>query len=373
MTFQRSFLQELRGLAGGVFSVLLTIVVTSALIRTLGRAASGRADSELALPLIALSSLTSLGILLGLTAYVAVLMALTRAWKDSEMVVWLASGQSLRHWLAPVARFTWPFAALVALFSFAVTPWSYQQVDLLRTQFETRSDEQRVSPGTFVESQSGRMVFFGEISEETGQSLGLVFLRVVRGQQEAVALAASGSLEKDAQDQAWLHLRNGTRTDLALDSLEVRTMSFDSYKVVSDRAPPTVLTSLSLKAAQLPALWEEVGRGSLPAMGELATRLGLPLLCLVMPLLAIPLAVTNPRLGRSFHLLFGLLAYVLVSNAMTLSHAWIAQGRISFLMGWWLIPMAILVLTLGLIWFRQGLIRGPTEWVWLQVRRLRQG
>jgi lipopolysaccharide export system permease protein len=373
VTFQRSFLQELRGLAGGVFSVLLTIVVTSALIRTLGRAASGRADSELALPLIALSSLTSLGILLGLTAYVAVLMALTRAWKDSEMVVWLASGQSLRHWIAPVVRFTWPFAALVGLFSFAVTPWSYQQVDLLRTQFEARSDEQRVSPGTFVESQSGRMVFFGEISEETGQSLGLVFLRVVRGPQEAVALAASGSLEKDAEGQAWLHLRNGTRTDLALDSLEVRTMSFDSYKVVSDRAPPTVLTSLSLKAAQLPELWEEVGRGSLPAMGELATRLGLPLLCLVMPLLAIPLAVTNPRLGRSFHLLFGLLAYVLVSNAMTLSHAWIAQGRISFLMGWWLVPMAMLVLTFGLIWFRQGLIRGPTEWIWLQVRRLRQG
>jgi lipopolysaccharide export system permease protein len=370
--FQRSFLQELRGLAGGVFAVLLTIVVTSALIRTLGRAASGRADTELALPLIALSSLTSLGILVGLTAYVAVLMVMTRAWKDSEMVVWLASGQSLQQWVPSVLRFTWPFAAVVAVLSFVVTPWSYQQVDLLRTQFETRSDDQRVSPGTFVESQGGRIVFFGEIAEDTGQSLGLVFLRVLRGSHEAVALAASGALEKDTDGQAWLVLNQGTRTDISLQTLEVQKMSFDSYRVASDRAPPTVVSHLSLKASQLPALWEQAQGGSLPAWAEIASRLGLPLLCLVMPLLAIPLSVTNPRLGRSFHLLFGLLAYVLVSNLLTLSQAWIAQGRLSFAVGWWLMPCFVLSVTAVLIWFRRGLIRGPTEWIWLQLRRARR-
>lgn len=371
MLFQRSFLQELRGLAGGVFAVLLTIVVTSALIRTLGRAAAGRADTELALPLIALSSLTSLGILVGLTAYVAVLMVLTRAWKDSEMVVWLASGQSLRQWALPVLRFTWPFAAVVAVFSFVVTPWSYQRVDLLRAQFESRSDDQRVSPGTFIESQSGRMVFFGEIAEDTGQSLGLVFLRVLRGEKEAVALAASGALEKDAQGQAWLVLSQGTRSDLSKDSPEVRTMSFDAYRVASDRGPPTTVSQVPLKASQLPAVWQQASSGSLQAWAEIASRLGLPLLCLVMPLLAIPLAVTNPRLGRSFHLLFGLLAYVLISNLFTLSQAWIAQGRLPFVLGWWLVPGAVLLMTAALLWWRQRLMRGPTEWVWLQLRRLR--
>jgi lipopolysaccharide export system permease protein len=367
--FQRTFIQELRGLAGGVFAVLLTIVVTSALIRTLGRAAAGRTDTELALPLIVLSAVTSLGILVSLTAYVAVFMAFTRAWKDSEMVVWMASGQSLRHWIRPVLRFVWPFAVLVGIFSFFVTPWSYQQVDLLRTQFETRSDDQRVSPGTFIESQGGRLVFFGEIAEDTGKSLGLVFLRVLRGSQEAVALAASGALEKDEAGQAWLVLNQGTRTDLSLETLEVRKMSFDSYRVASDRAPPTVVNQVPLKASQLPALLDQAAGGNLAAWAEIAARLGLPLLCLVMPLLAIPLAVTSPRLGRSFQLLVGLLAYVLVTNLLTLSQAWIAQGRLPFALGLWLVPGGVLGLAAVLVWARQSLIRGPVEFLWLQIRR----
>lgn len=370
MIFQRTFIQELRGLAGGVFAVLLTIVVTSALIRTLGRAAAGRTDTELALPLIVLSSLTSLGILVSLTAYVAVLMVFTRAWKDSEMVVWMASGQSLRTWVRPVLRFVWPFALAVAGFTFILTPWSYQQVDLLRTQFETRSDDQRVSPGTFIESQGGRIVFFGEVAEDTSKSLGLVFLRVLQDSQEAVALAASGALEKDDAGQAWLVLNQGTRTDLNLESLEVRKMSFDSYRVASDRAPPTVVSQVPLKASQLPALWDQASAGNSAAWGEIAARLGLPLLCLVMPLLAIPLAVTNPRLGRSFQLLLGLLAYVLVTNLFALSHAWIAQGRLPFSVGVWLVPAIVLGVAFVLVWARQSLIRGPVDWIWLQIRRL---
>jgi lipopolysaccharide export system permease protein len=90
-----------------------------------------------------------------------------------------------------------------------------------------------------------------------------------------------------------------------------------------------------------------------------------------MPLLAIPLAVTNPRLGRSFQLLLGLLAYVLVTNLLALSHAWIAQGRLSFVVGVWLVPGLVLGIAAILVWGRQSLMRSPIDWVWLQIRRLR--
>jgi Predicted permeases len=89
----------------------------------LGAAASDRADSELVVPLVAFAALQALPVVLALTAYLSVLLALTRAWKDSEMVVWMSSGLSLGQWLRPVARFVWPFAlAMVALTFFCLPP-----------------------------------------------------------------------------------------------------------------------------------------------------------------------------------------------------------------------------------------------------------
>ena len=80
-------------MAGVVFASLLTVVVTTTLIRTLGRAASGKADGELVLPLIALSTVNALGLVISLTAFISVLMVLSRLWRDSEMVVWLSCAE----------------------------------------------------------------------------------------------------------------------------------------------------------------------------------------------------------------------------------------------------------------------------------------
>jgi lipopolysaccharide export system permease protein len=37
-----------------------------------------------------------------LTSFISVMATITRSYRDSEMVVWFASGQSLARWVAPV-------------------------------------------------------------------------------------------------------------------------------------------------------------------------------------------------------------------------------------------------------------------------------
>ena len=92
MIFQKSLRRDLASLAGVVFSTLFTIMVTTSLIRLLGRASGGKVDTASVLPLIAFSAINYLPVLLVLTLYVSVLAALTRAYRDSEMVIWFASG-----------------------------------------------------------------------------------------------------------------------------------------------------------------------------------------------------------------------------------------------------------------------------------------
>ena len=122
MIFQKSLLRELRSAAGGVLAVLLTVLVTMTLIRVLGRAASGRVDSELVVPLIVFNTISLMHLVLMLTVYVAVLIVLSRWWKDSEMVIWLASGKGLTDLIKPVCRFVWPIMLAVAVLSMLVSP-----------------------------------------------------------------------------------------------------------------------------------------------------------------------------------------------------------------------------------------------------------
>lgn len=355
----KSFLQEVRGIAGAVFAVLLTILVTSSLIRMLGAAASDRADSELVVPLVAFAAMQALPVVLALTVYLSVLLALTRAWKDSEMVVWMSSGLGLGQWLRPVAKFIWPFALAMAALTFIVSPWAQQQLDETRLEFSQRPEDQRLDAGRFMESRSGQIVFFGEMASDTEKRLGLVFIRAESAGQEAVILASKGEVQPQEGGGAWLSLAQGTRTDFNLVDLETRQLRFDAYRLFLDRSPVPEKAAPSLRASGVVELVGLSRQGDLAAMAELSYRLGLCLMAVAMPFFAIPVAVTSPRLGRSLHLIFGVVSFMLAMNSVTLVQALIAEGRMAMWLGWWLTPAAITVVTLGLFWWRQQLLPNP--------------
>jgi lipopolysaccharide export system permease protein len=103
MIFRRVLSSELTSTAGAVFTVLFSILFSVGLVRILGDAAGGTVDDREVLAIVALTALTWLPHLLALTLFIAVLLTLSRAYRDSEMIVWFVSGRSLAAWLPPVA------------------------------------------------------------------------------------------------------------------------------------------------------------------------------------------------------------------------------------------------------------------------------
>jgi lipopolysaccharide export system permease protein len=87
-------------------------------------------------------------------------------------------------------------------------------------------------------------------------------------------------------------------------------------------------------------------------LAELLWRIGLPLSALNLALLAIPLSFVNPRASRSANLVFALLTYMAYSNLISVSQAWVSQGKLSFHVGWWAVHAAMLLLLLALFYRR---------------------
>ena len=87
MIFERAARREFAQAAAGISVVLLAILTSTQLIRLLNDAAGGRIAPEAVLALLGFSALNFLPILLSLTLFVAVLLSLSRAYRDSEMAV----------------------------------------------------------------------------------------------------------------------------------------------------------------------------------------------------------------------------------------------------------------------------------------------
>jgi lipopolysaccharide export system permease protein len=307
-----------------VFLVLLAITLTTQFIRFLGQAASGTLAVDAVLAMLGFSALSHLSVLLSLTLFIAILMTLTRSYRDSEMIVWFSSGMSLLGWIRPVLTFAMLMVLTIALLSLTLSPWAVRLAQEFKVQLESRDDMSGVAPGVFRESKRAERVYFVEQVDDDASRVANVFVRSTQHQREGIMVARTGFQETAANGDRFLVLLNGSRYEGVPGSGEFRITRFERYamRIETHEAKPGVPTTKALDTLDLLRLRTRA------AMGELAWRIGLPISALVLSLLAIPLAFVNPRAGRSLNLILALLVYVIYSNCISMVQAWIVQGRI---------------------------------------------
>jgi lipopolysaccharide export system permease protein len=356
MLFKQALRRDLFNLSGAVFAVLFIVMVTTSLIRLLGRAATDRVDSADVLPLIAFAAINTIPTLMGLTLFVTVLLVVSRAFRDSEMVVWSASGLSLSAWIRPVVEFALPFVLLIAVVSLLVGPWANRQADELRQRFERREDVSMVSAGQFRESARADRVFFVESLNEERTEVRNVFVSQTQGDALTVVASSGGRIITEPDGTRFLILEDGRRWEGTWGTPQYRLMVFERYGI---RLEPAVPVS-DVTAAKALDTWTLLARPSEVHFGELARRVAAPLAALIVAVAAIPLAFVNPRAGQSVNLIVALLFYLIYNNAGSVMQAWIAQGKVSFLVGVLAPHGVVLALVLWLFWRRITLRR---SWV----------
>lgn len=362
MIFQRALQRELLSTAGATFTVLFTIIVTWTLITILGKAAGGRVASSDVLALIAFATLNYLPTILILTGFIAVLMAVTRSYRDSEMVVWLASGLSLARWIRPVLGFGLPLVLLTAVLSLVATPWAKQKSAEYIERFEKREDLQKVAPGQFRESAASNRVFFVEGVSGESANVQNVFVNTVDQNGTAVVVAREGSINTDAAGERFLVLKNGRRYQGVPGRSDFQTMEFERYTMRVAAKAQQAGAGAGVDAMPTAEL---LSKPNPFTMAELLWRIASPLTCLVLMLLAIPLGFVNPRAGSSANLIIALLIFFTYNNLIKLAEASVKQERIAFGAAWWPLHVLAALVVLGLFAWRLNPNHRYHPLVWL--------
>jgi lipopolysaccharide export system permease protein len=350
MIFRRALQRELASVAGATFTILFSILVTWTLIAILGRAAGGKVASGDVLALIAFAVLNYLPTILILTSFISVLVVITRSYRDSEMVVWFASGQSLTRWIAPVLTFGLPIAILVALLSLVAMPWAQLKSSEFRERFEKREDLQRVAPGQFRESAAADRVFFVESSAARSSTVVQnVFVNTIDQGVTTTVVAKEGQIEPDGKGGQYLVLKNGRRYQGTPGRPDFQSMEFERYRMrVSTQVP--VLGDVTVEGLSTAALLAMPSNQYADA--ELQYRVSWPIMCIVLMLLAIPLGFVNPRAGASANLILALLIFFTYLNLSKTSEAAVKQGKLAVGVAWWPLHVLVLLAALGLFAWR---------------------
>ncbi|MDR3220682.1 MAG: LPS export ABC transporter permease LptF [Candidatus Accumulibacter sp.] len=348
MIFQRAIRREFTQSAAGVFIALFAILMTTQLIRLLGEAAEGAIAPESVAALLGFSALNYVPTLLALSSFIAILLALSRSYRDSEMVVWFSCGVPLTAWMRPVLVFVAPLVLAIAALSFFVSPWALSKSLEYRGNLETRRDVGQVTPGAFQESSTGERVIFVEGVSEDERYVRNVFVSTMQDQRLGVTLAATGYQEFAENGDRFIVLQDGWRYEMQPGSAEFRIMGYKRYAV---RVETREARGIEKTPRNTPTL-DLIGSDSRVHQAELLWRIGMPVSAVILAMLAIPLSFVNPRAGRSANFLLALFVYLVYNNLMTVGQAWVASGRFSFVTGLCVIHLLMFCL-LPLLFFRR--------------------
>lgn len=351
MIFSNALRRELGYTTSAVFLVMLTIMLTTLIVRTLDQAANGRIDKTDVLILIGLGTLGYLAILLAVSTFVSILIVLTRWYRDAEMVIWFSSGLGLANFVRPILQFVLPIVLLVALLALFAWPWSNQQMDILKQRFSKRDDVSFVAAGQFRESADANRVFFVEGLSPRSDYIENIFITDSRNGKLGIAVAQKGYLKTVPSGERYIVLDYGRRYEGMPGDLDFKIMEFERYATqLPSYTQQTLPNSLQPKMLHTSDL---IAHPTTANLAELSWRIGLPLLALILAMLAIPLAYVNPRRGRYHTLAAAVLIYLIYSSFLNLSQAWITQSKLSFTMGWWPVHLAFCLICLFLFWLRR--------------------
>lgn len=347
-----------------VTGVLWLIYVSTRFARYLAQAAVGNMPAEVIFSLLGYSSLGALSILLPIGAFLAVMLALGRMSADNELTVMAACGIPRRRTLRNVLLFAGVVAVIVAVLSLSIVPEVLSKRYEMEDRAKVAANTTGLVAGSFKESRDGQWTFYSQGLSPDKQYMENVFIEIHRGERPLVFRAQTGHFEIDSvTGDKFLVLENGYRYEGDAGDLDFTIAQYASHSMLIEKGEQSQVRERH-KGLPTATLLE---RGDPRDLAEVQWRSSAALMTLILCLMALPLANATPRQGRYAGFVPAVLLYIIYSNLLGISRAWVAKGALPpWFGGIWVHLLMLLVLLALLNRHRLGRL-------WRHVRRQRVG
>ncbi|HDY85419.1 hypothetical protein LCGC14_0788190 [marine sediment metagenome] len=340
--------------------VLWLIFVATRFARYLAQAALGNLPSDVIFSLLGYSSLGALSVLLPMSAFLGVMLGLSRMSSDNELTVIAACGISSSRVMRNVVIFAGSISLIIGALSLFIMPDVVSQRNSLEQKSKLSAETAGLIAGSFKESRDGKWTFYSEGLGKDGQNMVEVFIEIHRDPKPLVFRSNRGRFEIDAEtNNKYLVLENGYRYEGQPGQLDYTITHFETHSLLVETGEKQEVNE-HLKSLPSTLLWQ---RGHARDFAELQWRISAAVMTLILCVMALSIANNGPRTGRYAGFLPAILVYIIYSNLLGVTRAWVAKGDMAPWLGGVWVHLVMILLLLAM------LNRQKLYFHWLQLRR----
>ncbi len=351
----RYVLREILATWAAVTLVLLVILFTNSLAYMLSKVVEGDIAGDVVLPLFLTNVASVVVMVIPLGLYLALLLTFGRLYAESEMAALGACGVGMARLYRPALAAGLIAAAITAALTIWVSPWATRVEHQVRSQIASRSDLTGITPGRFNRPAGGDVVLFAETKDSDTKVLEEVFVQAVdeAGRTHVIRAQRARQRIDEATQARYLEFAQGHRYTGEPGQARMRAVAFARHGI---RLPERNRTTgeVGLEGQSMAELER---RDTLEATAERQWRVAMPVACVVLALLALPLSQTTPRKGRYANMVVALLVYIAYANILVVARDALASGDVPRALGlWWGHGLALV--------FAAAMIVRRTGWRW---------
>lgn len=358
MIFQRYLAREIIVTFLAVTLVLSLIYASATFLRFLGDVAGSDIPAGATLSILALKLLGSMGHLLPLSLYLAVLLGFGRLYRDQEMTALAACGIGPNQLLRIVLMLSAVIGAGIGAITLYAAPWAERQVLHIKADAEAQASFAGLAAGRFTSFRGANVVFYVERASEDTRQMERVFAhRRVDGVGYVLTADKAYLTVDEETGERFVIFVDGYRYEGTPGQADFKVTRYREHGL---RIPaPEALTPEFRKATRpTQQIWTSDRADD---RAELQWRLGVPASAVIMALLSVLLSKAKPRQGRYANLFTAIVIYMVYSNLLGVAEKWYEQGQTPPALGiWWVhglalaFLLALYVKQVGVAWLFQS-------------------
>jgi len=310
------------------------------------------------LPLVGFNMLRDIPLILTLSFFLSIIVALSQLYKNSEAIVMNSIGIGDKSFIRLIQPLVFIVFIVVFFLTIYAVPWAKQQKSITEDETINASEFSFISEGKFESFKGGEIVFYASESTEvntTGeQNMEEIFIYALNKDKPIIVLADEAKKYIDSESQStYLRLKNGVRYEGLPGNQNVNVLDFDLYdlEIVSGEVKKNISNFSEIEEKNTIDLLRE---GGTKANAEIQWRISQPISVLILSIFGVFLGKSSPRTGKGINLIIGIVIFMLYSNALAVAKNAIESGQLSPLIGMWSIHLLLLLFLMIFYQFRQG-------------------
>jgi len=343
----RYILREVVKVFIAVFGTVLLIVFGMLFLQTLEQVNAGALNPDLVLRFMGLKVARDVAALLPPVFFIAVLAALGRMARDSELIALGACGLGPAQTYRSLFLAAIPIAMLTSWLSFHLSPLAAGEIQQIRArQKEQVQQIATIKAGRFYQQADGQITVYVEEIQDNS-SLRNIFIHDRRDGEMRLILSDRGMLRNDKPSgEQFVTLLEGRRYDGMPGEPDYALGEFEKYNL---RVEPRELEAMRTSKRATYRTGELVGSDDIKDKAELQQRISGPLAVLTLTILSVPLTTKSPRQSGAWRLFLAFLTYFSFFNLQRVATGWYEMGATPPWLGSLWYQVLILVLVLGVL------------------------